>query len=172
MDNFAYIPGDELEKSAPLARFLPPVAEGVAAAFLTQHSGLTGFERGAWILDPFGASPQLAAEVSRQGYRMLVAVNNPVTRFLIEMAANPPSQADLRASLEELAAARKGNERLETHLQSLYLTSCVKCQQKVPADAFIWDRTSGSLTARIYHCPCGEGGEYPATEADQRLATG
>jgi len=171
MDNFVYIPGDEPEKSAPLARFLPPVPQGVAATFLAQHSGLAGREGGAWILDPFGASPQLAAETARQGYRILVAVNNPVTRFLVEMAANPPSQADLRAGLEELAAARKGNERLETHLQSLYFTSCIKCQRKVPADAFIWDRASGALTARIYHCPCGEGGEYPATEADQRFAT-
>ena len=129
-----------------------------------------GLERGAWILDPFGASPQLAAEVARQGYRILVAVNNPVIRFLVEMAANPPSQADLRAGLAELAAARKGNERLETHLQSLYLTSCIKCQRQVPADAFIWDRASGALTARIYHCPCGDNGERPATETDQKLA--
>src|SRR5512137_1922717 len=172
MDNFVYIPGDEPEKSPPLARFLPPVPQGIAAAFLARHSDLAGLEPGAWILDPFGASPQLAAEVARQGHRILVAVNNPVTRFLVEMDATPPSQVDLHAGLEELAAARKGNERLENHLQSLYLTSCVKCQRKVPADAFIWDRASGALTARIYHCPCGEGGEYPATEADQRLATG
>jgi hypothetical protein len=170
MDSLVYLPGDEPEKSAPLARFLPPVPQGIATTFLAQHSGKTGLERGAWILDPFGASPQLAAEVARQGYRILVAVNNPVTRFLVEMAANPPSQADLRASLEELAAARKGNERLETHLQSLYHTSCIKCQRQVPAEAFIWDRASGALTARIYHCPCGDEGERPSTEADQKLA--
>jgi hypothetical protein len=119
MDGFVYIPGDEPEKSAPLARYLPPIPEGVAAAFLAQHSGLSGLERAAWILDPLGASPPLAAEIASHGYRALVAVNNPVTHFLLEMVANPPSQADLRAALAELAAARKGDERLETHLQSL-----------------------------------------------------
>jgi hypothetical protein len=121
-------------------------------------------------LDPLGASPQLAVEIAAHGYRTLVAVNNPITRFLLEMAAQPPSQADLRAALSELAALRKGDERLETHLQSLYMTQCTKCQQQTPAEAFVWERSSGALMARIYHCACGDGGEYPATDADRTLA--
>ncbi len=170
MDSFIYIPGDEPEKSTPLARYLPPIPLGVGAAFLAKHFKLDGPKQAAWILDPFGASPQLAAEIASNGYRTMVAVNNPVTRFLVEMAATPPSQADLQAALEELAASHKGSERLETHLQSLYITSCMRCQRQVPADAFLWERSSMTLTARIYHCPCGEAGEYPATEADQRRA--
>jgi hypothetical protein len=170
MDGFGYISGDEPEKNVPLERYLPPIPEGVAATFLAQHSRLEEPKRGAWILDPFGTSPHLATEIAEHGYRTLVAVNNPVTRFLLEMAAIPPSQADLRAALAELAAARKGNERLETHIQSLYLTDCVKCQQQVPAEAFVWERSSGTLSARIYHCPCGDGGDHPATDADQTRA--
>ena len=54
MDGFVYIPGDEPERPAPLGRYLPPIPEGVAAAFLRQHIGQ---EQGAWILDPLGASP-------------------------------------------------------------------------------------------------------------------
>ena len=165
MDGFAYIPGDEPENPGPLARFLPLAADGVAAAFLARHSS-----PGDWVLDPFGAAPRTAIEIARLGFRMLVAVNNPVTRFLIETAANPPSQTDLRASLAELAAARKGDERMETHLQSLYLTECTKCHRQIPADAFVWERENGVLAARIYHCSCGDNGEYPATEKDQALA--
>jgi len=170
MDNFVYIPGDEPEKPTPLARYLPAIPDGIAAAFLAGHSGSIGLERGAWVLDPLGASPQLAVEIAGQGFRSLVAVNNPITRFLLELTAHPPSQADLRAALSELAAARKGDERLETHLQSLYLTQCTKCQQKIPAEAFVWERASGALVARIYHCPCGDSGEYPATPFDQARA--
>jgi hypothetical protein len=170
MDSFIYIPGDEPKKPAPLARYLPPIPEGVAVTFLAKHFGLEGQAHAAWILDPFGASPSLATEIAANGYRTLVAVNNPIIRFLLEIAANPPSQVDLRAALAELGATRKGSERLETHLQSLYLTNCIKCQRQVPADAFIWERTSGTLTARIYHCPCGDSGEHPATEADQTRA--
>ncbi|MGB8215217.1 MAG: hypothetical protein WCE68_16835 [Anaerolineales bacterium] len=172
MDRLVYLPGDEPEKSAALARYLPPVPQGVAAAFLAGHSGSGELKPGGWILDPLGASPQLATEIAAYGCRTLVAVNNPVTRFLLELAADPPAQADLQAALSELAAARKGDERLETHLQSLYLTECTRCHQQVPADAFVWEREHGMLAARIYHCPCGDAGEYPATEADQRRAAG
>jgi hypothetical protein len=170
MDNFVYIPGNEPERTAALARYLPAIPQGVAATFLAGHSGLIELEHAAWVLDPLGASPQLAVEIATHGYRTLVAVNNPVTRFLLELAANPPSQTDLQAALAELAAARKGNDRLETHFQSLYLTDCTKCQRQIPAEAFVWERLSGSLVARIYHCPCGDNGEYPATTADQTRA--
>jgi hypothetical protein len=165
MDRFVYNPGDEPEKPTPLARYLPPTLDGVATAFLAQRS-----TPGAWVLDPLGASPRLAAEMARSGYQVLVAINNPVTRFLLEMAADPPSVVDLHAALSELAAARKGDDRLETHLQSLYLTECVKCQRQVPVEAFVWERESGALVGRIYRCPCGDSGEYPATEADKTRA--
>ncbi len=165
MDGFSYIPGDETEKNIPLGRYLPPIPTGVAAAFLAKHAPLDDFKQASWVLDPFGASPRLAVEMARSNYCVLVAVNNPIIHFLLEMAAHPPSPTDLRAALAELAAARKGDERLETHLQSLYLTDCARCQQQVPADAFIWDRASGELVGRLYHCHCGDSGEYPATEA-------
>ncbi len=170
MDTFAFIPGDEPEKNHPLARYLPIIPKGVASSFLAQYSEGNELPAGAWVLDPLGASPQLAAEIASQGFRTLVAVNNPVTRFLLEMAAEPPSPADLRIVLSELAASRKGSERLETHLQSLYLTNCTKCQSQIPAEAFIWERSNGALVAKIYHCPCGDSGEYPATETDRALA--
>src|SRR5512140_1382922 len=122
MDGFAYIPGNEQVKNLPLARYLPPIPSGIATAFLARHLDPDQSQNGAWVLDPFGASPQLAVEMAAAGYWVLVAVNNPITQFLLETVANPPSQADLRAALSDLAAARKGEERLETHLQSLYLT--------------------------------------------------
>jgi len=161
MDGFTFLPGDEPLNPGPLARFLPPLPQGVAPAFLAQH-----VPSGAWVLDPFGATPRLGVEMSRSGYRVLVAVNNPVMRFLVEMAARPPARSDLQAALAELAASRKGEERLETHLQSLYQTSCIKCQRTLQAEAFVWERGGKTPVARIYHCPCGEGGEFPVVEAD------
>ena len=166
MDGFAYLTGTEAPAPGPLARYLPPLPEGVAPAFLAQHAG-----PGSWVLDPFGAAPRLGIEMARYGYRVLVAVNNPVTRFLFELNADPPSVTDLRAALADLAAARKGDERLETHLQSLYLTNCTKCQRTIQADAFVWERGAKSPSARIYRCPCGEAGEFPITEADQERAS-
>ena len=167
MDGFAYLPGDEPENPGPLARYLPLAADGTATAFLALHS-----RPGDWVLDPFGASPRTCLEMARLGFRVLVAVNNPVTRFLLETTANPASQAEMRAALADLAAARKGDERLETHLQSLYLTECTKCHRQVPTEAFVWERESGELTGRIMRCSCGDNGEYPATEEDRARAAG
>ncbi len=151
--------------TGPLDRFLPPVAEGSAAALVAPH-----ITPGAWVLDPFGASPRGTVELAQAGYRVLVAVNNPITRFMLEMAANPPSRSELQAALSELAAARKGEERIESHLQSLYQTECIKCHRVVPAEAFVWERGGTVPVAVIYNCPCGESGEHPATEADQARA--
>jgi hypothetical protein len=54
----------------------------VAAAWLARHP----IQPGTWLLDPFGFAPQLAIEAARSGYRVLVTANNPITRFLLEMA--------------------------------------------------------------------------------------
>ncbi|KAF0107870.1 MAG: hypothetical protein FD146_1501 [Anaerolineaceae bacterium] len=151
--------------TGPLDRFLPPFPDGAAAALVAPHAA-----PGAWLLDPFGAAPRLAVELARAGYRVLVAVNNPITRFLLEMACQPPARSELQAALAELASARKGEERIESHLQSLYQTECVKCRRVVPAEAFVWERGGTVPVSRIYNCPCGESGEHPVTEADQARA--
>ncbi len=161
-----FIPGDEPARPEPLARYLPPVPTDVATAFLAGHA-----TPGTWVLDPFGASPRLAVEMARAGYRVLVAVNNPVARFLLDLAAAPPLRAELQAALADLAVSRKGEERLENHLQSLYLTECTKCQRSVPAETFIWEREGEAPVARIFRCPqCGESGERDITPADRARA--
>src|SRR5512144_3211586 len=126
MDALPYLPGVRPANSGPLSRFLPLLEEGTAAAWLGPR-----IPPGSWILDPFASSPRLVLEAARAGYRVLVAASNPVTRFLIEVAASAPSEADLNAALADLAATRKSDERLETHLESLYLTVCDKCGAEI-----------------------------------------
>ncbi len=157
-------------RDGPLARFLPPLEEGIFPSWLADH-----IHPGAWVLDPFGLSPRPTLEAARAGYRVLVTVNNPIARFLLEMTAAPPRLAELKAALADLAITKKGDERLETHLQSLYLTPCLQCHREIPARAFLWRKGEVAPFARRYQCPaCGHSGEYPATEADveqaQRLA--
>lgn len=69
----------------PLARYLPPVLEGAAAAWLADNLPVeAGQAQAPWVLDPFGVSPKVCVEAARRGYRVLVAANNPIARFLIE----------------------------------------------------------------------------------------
>ena len=96
-----------------------------------------------------------------------MTVNNPITRFLLEVSANPPSEADFKAALADLAVVKKGEERLQGHLQSLYLTSCEKCEQEIQAQAFLWRKGEDVPYARIYKCPhCQDEGERLATQGD------
>ncbi len=157
-----YLPGTKPADPGPLSRFTPPLEEGVVSRWLPLHAG-----PGAWVLDPFGFSPRLTLEAARAGYRVLVTVNNPITRFLLETAAQPPAEADFKAALSELETSKKGEERLGVHLQSLYLTPCEKCEREIQAEAFLWRKGEDTPYARIYTCPhCGDAGERLAAPQD------
>src|SRR4030095_3096569 len=162
MDFQAYIPGLSPVEPGPLARFMPPLEDGVISAWLPAHA-----PAGSWVLDPFGFSPRLALEAARAGYRVLVTVNNPITRFMLEMSAQPPSETDFNAALADLAASKKGDDRLGVHLQSLYLTPCEKCGNEIYADSFLWRKGEDVPYARIYTCPhCEDSGEREANPLD------
>ncbi|MBE0670705.1 MAG: hypothetical protein IH588_08965 [Anaerolineales bacterium] len=166
MEHQPYIPGFKPADSGPLARFLPPLEEGVISAWLSRLN-----LPGSWLLDPFGFSPRLVLEAARSGYRVLVTANNPVTRFLLEIFANPPPESEFIAALADLGAIKKGEERLAGHLQSLYFTICEKCNQQIQARSFLWRKGEGTPYARIYECQhCGDSGEHPATEDDKENA--
>jgi len=161
-----YIPGRQAKGSKPLARYLPPLAEGIAELWLQSN-----LPKGSWVIDPFGSSPRLDLEAARSGYRVLVLAHNPILRFILETLATSPSKAELGAALSLLAASRRGEERTELHIKSLYRTHCEHCDKEVIADAFLWERESSGPFARIYHCPyCGDSGERTATEGDIILA--
>lgn len=162
-----YIPGESIVPHLPLGRYLPPLRTGMVAAWLQQE-----VPPGSWVLDPFGATPLLALEAARNGYRVLVCSNNPVLTFVLEMLAAAPGKDDFQSALSALATARRGDERLERQVQSLYQTRCTHCGTLVQAQAFLWQRESSEPYARLYHCPtCGADGEFPVTEDDlQRLA--
>ncbi|MCJ7433283.1 MAG: hypothetical protein MUO77_07320, partial [Anaerolineales bacterium] len=162
LDSQSYIPGLQSADPGPLSRFIPALEEGVVSAWLPHHA-----KPSTWLLDPFGFSPRLVLEAARAGYRVLVTANNPITRFLLEMSADPPAESDFKAALAELSAIKKGDERLGAHLQSLYLTSCEKCEREIYAQSFLWRKGVDAPFARVYECKeCGDFGERLVTPDD------
>ena len=162
-----YISGVSSTNPEPLSRYLPQIPDGVITTWLRKNIPL-----GSWVLDPFGASPRLAVEAARAGYKILVTAHNPIARFLIEMTSNPPRAEELRSALSELAASYKADERMEPHIRSLYNTNCSRCGQIVSADAFLWEHGDLSPYMRIYTCPnCGDTGEHPCTSNDAELVS-
>ena len=162
-----YYPGQSQEIDWPLEKYLPPVRSGIWAAWLKDH-----VPAGSWVLDPLGSHPMLAFEAARAGYRVLATVNNPIFSFMLEVLARNPSRDDFQSALVELADSRRGDERMETHIQSLYLTSCPNCSTTIPAQGYLWARDAEIPYARLVHCPqCNFDGEAELGETDlDRLA--
>jgi len=166
VDTFSLIPGTIPSNPGPLARFLPPLEDGVISAWLMEN-----IEPGSWLLDPFGTAPRFTLEAARAGYRVLVAANNPITRFVLEMGISSTPESEFNAVLADLAVSRKGEEKLEDHLQNLYSTTCTSCESEVPAQAFLWRKREKAPYGRIFECKeCGESGEKLATLDDAERA--
>jgi hypothetical protein len=162
-----FIPGVPSSKEEPLSQYFPPIEEQIVSAYLQKN-----ISPGSWVLDPFCASPRIALEAAREGYRVLVTANNPISRFVLEMLAQPPGQDEFTATLAELASSFIGDERVEPHIKNLYNTSCARCGQIVSADSFIWEHGNPSPYMRSYSCPnCGDSGEHPCTPADVELSS-
>ena len=161
-----FLPGYPPIQSGPLARFLPPLEEGSISRALETYD-----ESGELILDPFGASPRLVVEAAQAGRAVLVAANNPITRFVLQNTIQPFTLAELQTALARLAAAPKDGSRLEPFVLDLYRTECARCGASVIAESFIWERDSGVPTHKIYVCDrCNHAGEGATTEADWERA--
>ncbi len=157
------LPPQQLE---PLHRFLPPLMEGSVASLL-RDAGIEG----ASLLDPFGASPRLVREAARSGCSVLVAVNNPITRFILQHTLNPFRAEELQSALAALASLRKDGGRLEPYVLDLYQTVCARCGAQVIGDYFIWDRELERPVLKGYRCPqCQHSGEEPTSLEDSQRA--
>ncbi len=164
--DLVFPPGAAPSPAGPLARFLPPLEEGVAERALQDR-----VRPGALVLDPFGASPRLVVDVARSGRAVLVAAANPVTRFILERRARPLPAAALQAALATLASATKNGGRLEPFLLELYATVCSNCRRTVSCEYFVWDREAGRPIRRAYTCPfCNHVAEEATTAEDVERA--
>ena len=168
MESATFIPGHSQISPEPLARYLPPLQVGIVSSWLkTQFPNSNSKQKQIRVLDPFGASPRLAAEAASAGHCVVVVVVNPVMRFLFEMAANQPTKNELRAAIADLGASLKGDQRIEPFINSLYQTECYQCQHTVIAKSFIWERGASGPSKRLFDCPhCGISGVYPTTPDD------
>ena len=146
----------------PFERFLPPCPVGVVEQSILRQTDLN-----SWILDPLGSNPLLALEAANTGRRILVACNNPILAFALRMLACVPEKSVFLSVVAELASLRRGEERLETHIQNLYRTRCAICHREISARGYLWRRSEKTPYARVYRCPhCGDEGEHAITEED------
>jgi hypothetical protein len=159
-------PGSPLVQLGPIERFMPPIELESVRRLLQEVDNTDDL-----IVDLFGISPHLAIEAAHAGRSVLVAVNNPVTRFMFHHTAVPFSKSELQAALARFSTAPKDGSRLELFIKDLYRTICSHCGAKVSAGYFIWDRETNIPILKGYECEqCGQIIEEATNEIDRGLA--
>lgn len=157
-----FIPGHGLGDEFPLSRYLTPLMPGIISEWLRRN-----IKVGSWVLDPFGSTPALALEVAKAGYKIIVASNNPIISFMMEILGKAYQTSEFQSALAEFGSARHGNDRMEIYLRSLYYTECTACSRTIDSTAFLWRRDEAQPFAKLYHCPyCGDEGERVITNHD------
>jgi hypothetical protein len=145
---------------------MPPVEEGVIAQILADDQLPEGL-----LLDPFGASPRLVLEAAQAGRAILVAANNPVTRFILQHTLQPFELGEMQAALAHLAAIPKDDTRMERFILDLYRSNCGRCGEAVNVEYFVWDPDFRGPTHKVYSCDhCAHAGESQTTEEDSHRA--
>ncbi|GAB4468823.1 MAG: hypothetical protein Kow0088_00280 [Anaerolineales bacterium] len=164
-----FICGTPLSSQSPLARFLPPFYHQSGIKILANlHQ--PNHPRG-YILDPYGSSPWLAIELANAGAAVVVCCNNPILRILLQAIALHPQLEELQTILAEISALKKLDTRLESHLRSLYHSTCNSCLSEIEVQGYVWERDSSSESHRplckVYQCPhCGSEGQFSLTIYD------
>jgi hypothetical protein len=145
-----------------LDRFLPPYYEGSISALLQNL-----LSPGKMLFDPFGSHPLFALEAARSGFTVLVSSHNPILNLALKVFAIAPEQADFNRALAAFSTIKRGDEFLEQHLNSLYLTQCPICKEATPASAYLWQKHASVPTKKIITCnKCHQSGEYEIDHSD------
>ncbi len=87
---------------------------------------------GSIILDPFCGGGVTVVEGLRLGRKVIGVDINPLATFITRMEAIDVDMDELKTAFEQVETACRDK------IESLYMTTCPKCKQRVPADWFEW----------------------------------
>ena len=90
---------------------------------------------GSIILDPFCGGGVTVVECLRLGRKVIGVDINPLATFVTRVEATDVDPNELQEAFEEVEAACRKD------IETLYLTTCPKCGERVPADWFEWSNT-------------------------------
>lgn len=90
---------------------------------------------GSIVLDPFCGGGVTVVEGLRLGRKVIGVDINPLATFVTHVEATDVDLNELQEAFEEVEAACRKD------IETLYLTTCPKCGERVPADWFEWSNT-------------------------------
>ena len=150
------VPIENLESSAPFW-----------ADVIASHSA-----PGDIVLVPFADDVTIAGVALERDRRVVVLVRTPAQRLRLWGQVAPPTDADCRRALAQLAGTTKRGTPLDRYLNNFYATTCPNCDDLTVATALIWDSTRKTPVEKELCCDaCGFEGRAPANDADVERAT-
>jgi len=99
---------------------------------------------GSIVLDPFCGGGVTVVEGLRLGRKVIGVDLNPLATFITRMEVIDVDLDELKAAFEQVEAACRAK------IEKLYLTTCPKCGEKVPADWFEWSKAYETSEHKIY----------------------
>lgn len=151
MEQIPFFPGENRNIDFPLDSLLPPYQAGTVRQWLQPN-----IPPGSWVMDPFTSNPLFTIEAATAGYKVLSICNNPILKLMLEVLADAPTREDFQSVLSILGSVKRGEDRLEVFIQSLYLTNCPRCHRQSPASSYVWKREPLELIRKTVNCPdCG-----------------
>jgi hypothetical protein len=149
----------------PLRDFVRAPSLSVAQKYIEQLTA-----PGDLVVDPFGATPDVALAAHALSRRAIVVESNPLWAWLARAMVTLPGENEINATLTKLGDAMKDDAPLRAHLAQLYATMCAACGKETPVDYFVRAR-DGGIVKRHYTCAhCGETRDEDAVDDDRQRA--
>ncbi len=116
-------------------------------------------KKGEIVLDPFVGSGVTAIESLKWGRKAVATDLDPMSTFITRMTVLP---INLETFKKQFVKIKK---KVKKPIDSLYETTCSKCNKKTTAGAFIWKKDIPTLIR--YTCNCSKGTQWKkVTEGD------
>lgn len=161
-ENVDYFIPPEFSPAAVLADELPGLPANACDAFIRAH-----VPDGGLVWDPFCRTDAVARSAARHNKRAFLSDFNPLIAFTVRAALNPVSPRQLDRAFAALAAAPTLQATLETHLSSLYATTCPVCGAAAIVRTFTWSLETHRPTEKEFHClTCNQMQHTPVSEED------
>jgi hypothetical protein len=161
-----FFPGRPAAPRRPLARYRPHQPVGAVADYVR---ALTA--PGDLVLDLFCQGPTFVKEAFKAGRRAVGFSINPLLLVAARLGLVHLDRQALTSAFTMLADSLKGDKPLQSHVLSLYRSTCPVCDTPGVAEWFAWDRDLDYPFEKAVRCHrCGEVQVGPANKEDTALA--